>query len=274
MSCCGIFGVYLEKTLKEQLMARRPRLDLAGYHHVVNRGVAGSNIFNSSADKKKFLQILCKACKIYDVIVHDYCLMDNHYHLMLETKKENLSLMMRQVNSNYAIYFNKKEKRTGHLWQVRFKSWYIVDEAYLFLLFRYIEHNPLKANLAEKVGQYPYSFAATLIGEEEIIPCAKASMLIKGFTKDELIGFLELELNDDELEALEKERKRKVEVEDKQIRLERSIPLEKHFKNINDKQMRDSAVLAAFEDGYTQTGIAEFLHVTPSLICQIIRKRI
>ncbi|MFA5214415.1 transposase [Sulfuricurvum sp.] len=106
-------------------MARRPRLDMTGYHHVVNRGVARSNIFTSSSDKDKFLQILCKVCKLYDIIVHDYCLMGNHYHLLLETKQENLSLLMRQVNSYYAIYFNKKENRVGHLWQGRFRSWYV-----------------------------------------------------------------------------------------------------------------------------------------------------
>lgn len=256
-------------------MPRRPRLDFAGFHHIVNRGVARSNIFNSESDKKKFLQILCKACKTYDVTVHDYCLMDNHYHLMLETKKENLSLMMRQVNSNYAIYFNKKEKRTGHLWQGRFKSWYVLDEEYLFLLFRYIEQNPLKANMVEKIGQYPYSFASTLVGNGEVIPCAKNSLLIQGFTTDELVDFLELELNDDELEALEKEKKRKIVIdEDRYIKIERSVALEQHFKDINGKNDRDSAVLKAFKDGYTQTSIAKHLQVTPALICQIIKRMI
>ena len=102
-------------------MARRPRLDFAGFHHIVNRGVARGNIYNSDDDKKKFLEMLCKACTIYKVNVHDYCLMDNHYHLLVETTSENLSLFMRQINGNYAIYFNKKYKRTGHLWQGRYK---------------------------------------------------------------------------------------------------------------------------------------------------------
>ena len=88
-------------------MARRPRLDLAGFHHVVNRGVERRKIYKSSEDKDKFLAILCKACKIYKVNVHDYCLMDNHYHLFIETTSENLSLFMRQINANYAIYFFK-----------------------------------------------------------------------------------------------------------------------------------------------------------------------
>lgn len=125
-------------------MARRPRLDLDGFHHIVNRGVARNHIYKCDGDKEKFLEILCKSCHTYKVNVHDYCLMDNHYHLLIETTSQNLSLFMRQINANYAIYFNKKYKRVGHLWQGRYKSWYIFNEAYLYTLFRYIEHNPLK----------------------------------------------------------------------------------------------------------------------------------
>ena len=66
--------------------------------------------------------------------------MDNHYHILIETSLENLSLFMRQVNSNYAIYFNKRYKRVGHLWQGRYKSWYIISDDYLYSLFKYIEY--------------------------------------------------------------------------------------------------------------------------------------
>ena len=87
-------------------MARKPRVNLAGFHHIVNRGVARDNVYKCD-DKEIYLDILCKVSKIYKVIVHDYCLMDNHYHLLIETTSENLSLVMRQINSNYAIYFNR-----------------------------------------------------------------------------------------------------------------------------------------------------------------------
>ena len=86
-------------------MARRPRLDMAGFHHIINRGVERKNVFKCNDDKHKFLEILCKACKLHKVNIHAYCLMDNHYHILIETSLENLSLFMRQVNSNYAIYF-------------------------------------------------------------------------------------------------------------------------------------------------------------------------
>ena len=72
---------------------------MAGFHHVVNRGIERSNVYRLDRDKEKFLEILCKACNTYKVNVHDYCLMDNHYHILIETTSENLSLFMRQINS-------------------------------------------------------------------------------------------------------------------------------------------------------------------------------
>ena len=96
-------------------MPTRPRIDIAGYHHIINRGVDQMNVFRHSEDKDMFLQIVNKTAMIHKVVLHDYCLMDNHYHLLIETQTDNLSAFMRFVNANYAQYFNKKTKRTGHL---------------------------------------------------------------------------------------------------------------------------------------------------------------
>jgi REP element-mobilizing transposase RayT len=96
-------------------MPTRPRIDIAGYHHIMNRGVDQMNIFRHNEDKDMFLQIVNKTAMIHKVVVHDYCLMDNHYHLLIETQTDNLSRFMRFVSANYAKYFNNKTKRTGHL---------------------------------------------------------------------------------------------------------------------------------------------------------------
>ena len=128
-------------------MPTRPRLDMAGYHHVINRGVNRCNVFDVVADKEMFLQIVNKTAMRLRVILHTYCLMDNHYHLLLETEEENLSSFMRIVNSNYAQYYNKRYHRSGHLWQDRYKSKYITSETYLYTALRYIESNPVEAGL-------------------------------------------------------------------------------------------------------------------------------
>jgi len=97
--------------------------------------------------------------------------MSNHYHLLIEITQKNLSKFMRQLNSDYAVYFNKKYKRSGHLWQGRFKSWYVTDEAYLYTLILYIEQNPLKANMVKSVEEYPYSSAHHFLDKESTNKC-------------------------------------------------------------------------------------------------------
>ena len=154
-------------------MPRCPRVDLSGFYHIIDRGGARTNVFLSNQDKEYFLKILCKACKAYKVNVHDYCLMDNHYHLLVEITDENLSLFMRQINSNYAIYFNKKTKRRGHLWQGRYLSYYVLGDNYLFSLYPYIEHNPIKANICENIGVYDFTLLATILHPKlDVIDCA------------------------------------------------------------------------------------------------------
>jgi len=254
-------------------MARRPRLDMAGFHHIVNRGVAKDNVYKCNADKEKYLEILCKACKIYKVNVHDYCLMDNHYHLLIETTSENLSLFMRQINSNYAIYFNKKYKRTGHLWQGRYKSWYIVDEKYLYELFRYIEHNPIEAKIANKIGKYPFTLLATVLNDnQEVIPCAKHSQIKKEIEYEGIREHLEMALSEQELKALELRQKKKIVQKEHQYGYNREKTLEEHLGDFKTTEERNSAIMKALEDGYRQAEVARYLNITASAIAKIRRK--
>ena len=253
-------------------MARRPRIDLDGFHHIVNRGVARSRVYRCSEDKQKFLEILCKACKSYKVNIHDYCLMDNHYHILLETTAQNLSLFMRQINANYAIYFNKKYKRTGHLWQGRYRSWYIVNEAYLYTLFRYIEHNPIKAGLSREIGAYPFTLLSSALNkEQEVISCAKHSRLIKEYRLAAIQELLEKPLSKKEQNALEAEQKKPVEQENHSFKQRKEITLKEHFEDAGDIASRNSAVLKAIDDGYTQGEVARYLDLSTAMVSKIFR---
>jgi hypothetical protein len=109
--------------------------------------------------------------------------MGNHYHLLIETAQENLSKFMRQLGMNYSIYFNKKYKRVGHLWQGRFKSWFVTDEAYLYTLMLYIEQNPLKANMVKALEEYPYSSYHYFL-QPEIPECLQQSWIIQNHSND------------------------------------------------------------------------------------------
>ena len=90
---------------------------------------------------------------------------------------------MRQLNMNYAIYFNRKYKRTGHLWQGRFKSWYVTDEAYLYTLMLYIEQNPLKANIVKALETYPYGSYAYFLSDT-VPECLKRSWVVQNYKDD------------------------------------------------------------------------------------------
>jgi len=252
-------------------MPRRPRIDFAGFHHIVNRGVARTDIYLCSDDKRKFLEILCKACKIYKVNVHDYCLMDNHYHLLIELTQENISLFMRQINSNYAIYFNKKYKRTGHLWQGRYKSYYIIDENYLFTLYKYIEQNPIKAKIVEHVGKYEFTLLATVLQNNlNVIECAKHAQLRELLKEDGILEHLEISLNNKELQELKQEQARKIDIKEHELKLNKLKSIEEHF-NIDNE--RNSAIVNAIDDGYTQASIAKYLGLSTSTVSKIVKKR-
>lgn len=213
-------------------MPTRLRVDLAGYHHVINRGVNRSVVFNSPDDKELFLQIINKFATIHKVILHDYCIMDNHYHLLIETQKENISIFMRIVNANYAKYYNKKYKRSGHLWQDRYKSRYITSEDYLYILIRYIEYNPIEARITEKVGEHPFTLASLIINSKEYYPCSNESLLINQFDIQTLHEFLDSCLSEDELNFLKEKEKQKVVKSTDGIVLKCSKKFEEHFKAI------------------------------------------
>ena len=96
-------------------MTRPLRVEFPGAHcHVVNRGNNQESIYKNDRDKEKFVEYIEKAVERFSIIVHTYCLMSNHYHLLVETPEANLSLAMQWINVSYATYFNRKRGRKGH----------------------------------------------------------------------------------------------------------------------------------------------------------------
>ncbi len=251
-------------------MPTRLRVDIAGYHHIINRGVNRCNIFNNDDDKEMFLQILNKSATIHKGIVHDYCLMDNHYHILIETTKDNLSAFMRVVNANYAKYFNKKYKRSGHLFQDRYKSKYILSDDYLYTLIRYIENNPLEASNTTKVGNYQYTLAYLLFHNKTYYPCCNNSILIKDFDIKSLNDFLGEPLSEDEVQYLKTKSEQKIYKQDNQLQISQSKEFLEHFRDIDTKIKRDRAILNAYKDGYTQVKIASHLKLSTSMLSKIV----
>lgn len=139
-------------------MARPLRIEFSGaFYHVTSRGNEKKEIFKNLFDRRKFLSYLESAAERYHAVIHAYCLMDNHFHLMLETPEGNLSQIMHHINTSYTAYFNKKHDRTGHLLQGRYKAILVEADTYAAELSRYIHLNPVRAGMTELPEEHPWS---------------------------------------------------------------------------------------------------------------------
>ena len=126
-------------------MARPLRLEFPGaIYHLTGRGNARQKVFFTDADRELFLSTLTGVVSRYHWICHAYCLMANHYHLLVETPKTNLSIGMRQLNGIYTQSFNRRHNRVGHLFQGRFKAILVERDSHLLELCRYIVLNPAR----------------------------------------------------------------------------------------------------------------------------------
>jgi REP element-mobilizing transposase RayT len=252
-------------------MPRKLRVESCGYHHVYNRGVAKGIIFVDSIDKEKFLEILGNICKDYKFNIHSFCLMNNHYHLLVENQRENLSDGMRQINSQYASYFNKRHNRVGHLWQDRFKSSFVYDENYLFTLFKYIEQNPLKANLSKRVGEYKYSATYSIL-RDAVPRFLQNTFVLREYQTKELFEALEFPLSKTELSNIEKLEKTKYKVVESNQVMIKQISLNKLFDYEQTREERNENIKKAYEDGYTKSEIARKIGFSVAGVSKILKK--
>ena len=139
-------------------MARPLRIEYSGaFYHVMHRGNAGSNIFKSKRDRERLLEYFGTAAERYEIKIHTYCLMPNHYHLLIETPHPNLSQAIKWINVSYVGYFNRKRRRSGHLFQGRFKAIVVDADEYLKHLSRYIHLNPVRAGIVDQCKDYQWS---------------------------------------------------------------------------------------------------------------------
>jgi putative transposase len=139
-------------------MARQPRSLLPdGVYHVGTRGVDRCTVYVDDDDRRAFLALLASVVDDYDWHMHTLCLMNNHYHVVVETERPFLSLGMQRLNGRYAEDFNAKFKRTGHLWGDRFWVRLVEDEDYLVKVCEYVVNNPVRAGLCARAADWPWS---------------------------------------------------------------------------------------------------------------------
>src|SRR3989304_3154468 len=285
-------------------MARPLRIEYPGaVYHITSRGNDKKTIFRDDADRETFLKILAFVNKRYHWLCHAYCLMDNHYHILIETPDGNLSLGMRQLNGVYTQARNKRHNKTGHLFQGRYKAILIQKDTHLLEVCRYVVLNPVRAMMVEKPEDWRWSSYRATAGKEPPHPClttdwilgqfsgarAKAEKEYRQFVKwgidketiwNEVKGQTILG-EDDFVGSLVEHLKRNKDIPEipKTQRYANRPALEKVFKVFNesildDKDKRDKKIAEAIEKyGYTQRAIADHLGVHFTYVSRILSRR-
>ncbi|PMJ90631.1 transposase [Vibrio sp. 10N.261.55.A7] len=278
-------------------MSRPLRIEYAGaLYHVTSRGNARQPIYLDEADFALFLDVLADTCRRFNWVIHSYCLMTNHYHLLVETPDGNLSKGMRQLNGVYTQKFNRKHNRVGHLYQGRYKAILVDKDAYLLEVGRYILLNPVRAHMVDTPDEYPWSSWDCIIGKKEAPDWLAVNQTLLQFGKQknkaklryqqfvlERIGVplwsnlkQQVYLGSDEfvnkhLPNADLEEGDMKEIPAKQ-RQAKPLSLKEYEANEDN---RNDAIIAAFRSGgYTQKEIGEYYGLHYSRISRIVARGI
>ncbi len=180
-------------------------------YHIVNRGNRRETIFHDSQDFDKFLTLLKDAKEKYDIKIYGYCIMPNHFHLVIYARyAESLSKAMHWISSSYVRYYNRRYLVSGHLWQGRYKSFIVEEDSYLLTLLKYVEANPKRAKIVKDCIKYKYSSAYNRVKNKD----------------DDLLDILPIELPDDWYNFIN-EKDKKIDLDNIRNSIERQAPLGK-----------------------------------------------
>jgi len=165
-------------------MARPLRIEFAGaLYHVTARGNAQQNIYLTDDDRQAFLTLLQRACDRYHWLCHAYCLMSNHYHLLIEIQSSTLSKGMKYLNGTYTQAFNRRHKRVGHVLQGRYKGILVEKDSYFLELSRYIVLNPVRARMVRAAKDWPWSSYRATVGQAKAQPLLTTDCILGNFGK-------------------------------------------------------------------------------------------
>lgn len=280
-------------------MARPLRIEFPGaIYHVTSRGNARRKIFLDDADREAFLATLAWVIERFKWICHAYCLMDNHFHLMIETPDANLSRGMRQLNGVYTQGFNRRHRIVGHLFQGRFKAILVERDSFLLELARYVALNPVRAKMAKAPEDYAWSSYRATLGLAPAPAGLSADWLLGQFAKTKAVArqryqafvqagvgqpspwkdlkgqvLLGSETFVEKIRPLLQATDILVEIPKRQRRLHRP-ELQKLLAELDSKETRDRAMASAYlEHGYTLTEIGRVVGLHYATVSRIIKAR-
>ena len=170
-------------------MTRPLRLEFAGaLYHVTARGDRREPIYEDDQDRDAFLEIFGRVVEDFNWVGHAYCLMGNHYHLLVETPDANLAKGMRQLNGSYTQWSNRRHRRVGHLFQGRYKAILVDKDSYLLELCRYIVLNPVRAGMVKSPGRWPWSSYRATLGTRDAPTWLSVDALLAQFARSRVVA--------------------------------------------------------------------------------------
>lgn len=198
-----------------------------GIYHVMLRGINRQDIFEDAVDYMRMLRCMQQMLEQHDdlgnrllplCMFYAYCLMSNHVHLLLRVNQEDIGSTIKHLTVMYAMYYNQKYSRSGHVFQDRFKSEPVNDMACFVTLLRYIHQNPTKAGMVSKVGDYDWCSWKEYTGEVPVaLGLCATNAILKRMSLDELKELVEVPLDDD-VQCLDLDEDVKISVGDREIR--------------------------------------------------------
>lgn len=281
-------------------MARSLRIEFPGaVYHVMSRGNIRQPVYLEAGDHTNFLNLLLQVAQKYNWLCHAYCLMPNHYHLLIETVDGRLSSGMRHLNGVYTQRFNRRHQRCGHLFQGRFKSVLVEKEAYLLELARYIVLNPVRAGLVKHPSEWKWSSYPDTMRANKQSPLLSRKWILSQFSDkhDEAcrqyrdfvdsalsnasskiqtgphhcLGDVEFKRN---LHELLKERQNEMEIPKKQ-RFDGRPSLDDIFGTVSllSKEQRSRKIFSAvYRYAYSQKDVAVHLGCHYSTVSKVLKK--
>ncbi|NPV60805.1 MAG: addiction module toxin RelE [Actinobacteria bacterium] len=278
-------------------MARALRIEFPGaLHHAYARGVAKQAIYQSDEDRTTFLAILGTTVERYNWVLHAYCLMGNHYHLLVETPDANLSAGMHYLNGVYAMRYNRAHERVGHLFQGCYGATLVDREEYFLQAACYIVLNPVRAGIVERPSQYPWSSylgtaedtgAPRFLSTDDILLCfasnrMAARMLYRKFVEAGIDEETARRLESGEVcggeEFCARLReliggKRDIREIPRRQRFAGRPPIEGIFEGWRDLADRDERIFRAVREyGYSQSAVARHLDLAPPTVSKIVKR--
>lgn len=277
-------------------MTRPLRIEFPGaLYHVTSRGDRREAIFEDNEDRLIFLHTLAEVVERFNWLCHAYCLMTNHYHLLVETPDGNLSKGMRHLNGVYTQATNRRHARTGHLFQGRFKGILIDKDSYLLELTRYVVLNPVRADMVSQPGKWQWSSYRAMIGKTPAPDWLSVDGILAQFAKRRATAqrryaeFVKQGIKNESIwrelqqqiylgdEKFVKRMQRKAGIQGDELsipRAQRRAPAPTLVKIAARHHDRNDAIVAAYSTGaYSYREIAEYYGLHLATVGRIIRGR-